>query len=353
MIRPSRYILRMVLFLVVIGGLTLPLGPGLMTAFLFNPVLNGLVLGVFLIGILINFRHVILLGPEVEWVDSIRRGAPISSDRLGLLGPISRMIDADVIGISLSPVTARSLLDSLASRLDEQRELARYFIGLLIFLGLLGTFWGLSRTVGSMGEIIRSLSLSDGDANAAFEHLKSGMEAPLGGMGMAFSTSLFGLAGSLIVGFLDLQAGQAQNTFFNGLEEWLAGKTDLSADSVPMAATPSAPAFTQALLERTAERMDQMVQILLRSEESRGQTNAVMADLAKKIGTLSELIRVQQQDVGRFNESSAQIQPLLTRLVDETVQSKQQVVSELQGEIRAMARVIASQDELHRSQKRE
>ena len=355
MTRPNRYILRMALFLVIIGALVAPLAPGLMNAFFFNPTLNGVVLGVFVIGAAINFRQVILLGPEVQWMDGMRRQIPLSSRAPRLLAPIARMMGDGVEEISLSAVTLRSVLDSLASRLDEQRDLARYFVGLLIFLGLLGTFWGLSHTVGSMGEVIRSLSLAGGDANSAFEHLKAGMEAPLGGMGMAFSTSLFGLAGSLIVGFLDLQAGQAQNDFFNELEEWLAGRTDLTSGMAPSNSAPvadPAPAYTHALLERTAERLDQLTQALVRSEDSRVQTSALMAEMAKRMASLSDVIKAQQHDVGRFNEASAQIQPLLSRLVDETTHGRQQITAEIQGEVRALARVLASQDELRRAQDR-
>ena len=341
MTQPNRYILRMAAFLVIIAGLISPLAVGLMDSFQYNPGLNGLVVGIFLVGVFINFRQVWMLGPEVQWLDGVRKHMPTTSDQLRLLAPFANMIGGGLDSVNLSAVTLRSLLDSLAARLDEQRDLGRYFVGLLIFLGLLGTFWGLSHAVGSMGEVIRSLTLGGDDASAAFEKLKSGMEAPLGGMGMAFSTSLFGLAGSLILGFLDLQAGQAQNTFFNELEEWLAGQTLLDADPLPPAPVDLAPvAYIHALLERAAERLDGLAQSMVLAEQGRQQSLELMDAIAHRLGLLADLVRADQALVARLGESEMQIQPLLSRLVDETVRNREHVVSELQGEIRMLARSL-------------
>ena len=344
MTRPNRFILRMALFLVIIGGIISPLAEGLWNAFQYNPGLNGLVVGIFLVGVVINFRQVWMLGPEVEWLDGVRKHMPSTSDQLRLLAPLANMIGGGLDSVSMSAVTLRSLLDSLASRLDEQRDTGRYFVGLLIFLGLLGTFWGLSHAVGSMGEVIRSLSLGGGDANEAFEKLKSGMEAPLGGMGMAFSTSLFGLAGSLILGFLDLQAGQAQNAFFNELEEWLAGQTELGGDAVSAAPAPvaaAAPAYIHALLERTAERLDDLGKAMTAAEQGRLQTLELMDNIAHRLGVMADLVRADQALVARLGEAEMQVQPLLARLVDETVKNREHVVTQIQGEIRLLARTLA------------
>ena len=227
MIRPTRYLLRMAAFLVLVAALAALLHEGLMAAFSHNPALNGLLLGVFVAGIVLNFRQVMLLTPEVEWLDNWRKGQPALSGRLRLLAPMAGMLGERQGRVSLSAMALRSVLDSIAARLEEQRDLSRYVVGLMIFLGLLGTFWGLSQTVGSVGEVIASLAVGSADPAAAFEGLKAGMSKPLAGMGTAFSTSLFGLAGSLALGFLDLNAGQAQNAFYNELEEWLAGQTRL------------------------------------------------------------------------------------------------------------------------------
>lgn len=345
MTRPSRFILRMALFLVAIGAAIAPLTPGLLSAFQYNPGLNGLVIGIFVAGVAINFRQVFLLKPECQWLDSLRRRTTASSERLRLLAPLANMVGDDIEHVSLSAVTLRSLLDSISARLDEQRDLGRYFVGLLIFLGLLGTFWGLSHAVGSMGEVIRSLSLSGGDASAAFEKLKSGMEAPLGGMGMAFSTSLFGLAGSLILGFLDLQAGQAQNAFFNELEEWLAGQTQLGGPATAQTPSPSSVASTaylHALLERAGERLDELGMAMVTTETARQQTHALMEAITHRLTLLADLIRADQTLVARIGENEMQLQPLMSRLIDETIKSREHVVTQLQAEFRLLARTLSA-----------
>lgn len=348
MTRPSRFILRMAVFLVAIGAAIAPLAPGLLSAFQYNPGLNGLVVGIFIAGIAINFRQVFLLKPECEWLDGLRRQTMPSGDRLRLLAPLANMLGDDMDRVSISAVTLRSLLDSISARLDEQRDLGRYFVGLLIFLGLLGTFWGLSHAVGSMGQVIRSLTLAGGDASAAFEKLKSGMEAPLGGMGMAFSTSLFGLAGSLILGFLDLQAGQAQNAFFNELEEWLAGQTQLGGPATAAPPSPSSVASTaylHALLERASERLDELGKAMIVTEQSRQETHHLMEAMTHRLGTVADLIRADQSLIARMGETDMQVQPLMTRLVDETIKSREYVVSELQAEFRLLARTLSASDE--------
>ncbi len=349
MTRPSRFILRMALFLVAVAAAISPLAPGLVSAFQYNPGLNGLVIGIFAAGIAINFRQVFLLKPECVWLDNMRRRTTSSSERLRLLAPLANMIGDDIDHVSMSAVTLRSLLDSISTRLDEQRDLGRYFVGLLIFLGLLGTFWGLSHAVGSMGEVIRSLTLGGGDASAAFEKLKSGMEAPLGGMGQAFSTSLFGLAGSLILGFLDLQAGQAQNAFFNELEEWLAGQTQLGSPSAPPAAPTAvaSAAYLHALLERAGERLDELGQAMVATENARQQTHQLMEAITHRMTLLADLIRADQTLVARIGENELQLQPLITRLIDETIKNREHVVTQLQAEFRLLAKTLSAPKDDH------
>ena len=196
----------------------------------------------------------------------------------------------------------RSLLDGIASRLDESRELSRYMTGLLIFLGLLGTFWGLLKTVGAVSDVIGSMSVGSGDLNALFEQLKSGLAKPLAGMGTAFSASMFGLSGALVLGFLDLTAGQAQNRFFNELEEWLAGLTRLSSGALAEG-DGSVPVYVQALLEQTAENMENLQRILQRGEDSRAQANQAVLALTEHIATLSDTMRTSQQLMLRIAEA--------------------------------------------------
>ncbi len=366
--RPRQYLLRMAAFLTAVLVVAVLLAPGLAHAFLANPGLNGLILGVFLVGVVLNFRQVLLLKPEVEWLESWRRGQPASSGgKLRLLGPMAGMLGERQGRMSLSAMGLRSVLDSIAARLDESRELARYFVGLLIFLGLLGTFWGLSRTVGSIGDVIGTLSVTGADAGLAFEKLKAGLEAPLGGMGTAFSTSLFGLAGSLVLGFLDLQAGQAQNAFYNELEEWLAGQTRLGGATLANEGEQAVPAYIQALLEQTADSLDELQRIMARGEESRISTNANIRSLTDRLSTLTDHMKAEQALMIKLGEAQLDMRPLLARiaegsqgldessrnhirnmdvgvarLVEETARGHDELIAELRSEFKLLARTIAA-----------
>jgi hypothetical protein len=209
----------------------------------------------------------------------------------------------------------RSLLDGIASRLDESRELSRYMTGLLIFLGLLGTFWGLLKTVGAVSEVIGSMSVGTGDVNILFEQLKSGLVKPLAGMGTAFSASMFGLAGALVLGFLDLTAGQAQNRFYNELEEWLAGLTRLSS-GILSEGDSSVPVYVQALLEQTAENMEALQRVLTRGEDRSAQMAQAIGALVERLGGLSDTMRANQQLMLKIAESQATLAPALQRFTD-------------------------------------
>ena len=192
----------------------------------------------------------------------------------------------------------RHLLDSISARLDENRDISRYLIGLLIFLGLLGTFWGLTETIGAVGRVITGLSVGEGDLVAVFDELKAGLAAPLGGMGTAFSASLFGLAGSLILGFLDLQATQAQNSFYNELEEWLSGLTRLtSADARPRRQRRSIPAYVQGMLEQTAENLDNLQRTVAR-RGGPATVHAGLIALTERLSSLGDQIATEQALLG-------------------------------------------------------
>src|ERR1700744_2418351 len=301
MTRPSGYLIRMLIFLAVVGAVAAVLSPVLVTAFYNNPVLNSLILLILLLGILWNLNQVLRLRPEVRWLETYQtsrsRLAALPSPKL--LAPMASMLslrDTRDNGrhFTLSTGAMRSLLDGLASRLDESRELSRYMTGLLIFLGLLGTFWGLLKTVTSVADVIGSMSMGNGDMNLMFEQLKSGLARPLAGMGTAFSASMYGLAGALVLGFLDLTAGQAQNRFFNELEEWLAGLTRLSSGALSEG-EGSVPVYVQALLEQTAENMDAMQRVLGRDEDSRNQVNQAILTLNERLATLGDTLRHNQQ----------------------------------------------------------
>src|SRR5579884_2567709 len=250
MSRSRRFLIRMILFLGLVAALAAALGPALIRAFLGNPAVNGVILGILLSGIAYIFRQVLLLDPAAQWIESFRRNEAENRTPPRLLAPLARMLGASMGGrVSLSPSSLQTLLDVISSRLAETRETSRYMIGVLVFLGLLGTFYGLLETVRSVGGVLGGLGLGGGDPAHAFAALKAGLKSPLAGMSTAFSASLFGLAGSLVLGFLDLQAGQAQNRFYNELEEWLSSNTRLSSGALGAEGDTPVPVYVQALLE--------------------------------------------------------------------------------------------------------
>ena len=226
---PGVFLLRMTIFLILVGFIAAVLFEQLQRSLLTNPGLNGLILGVLFLGIVYAFRQVIRLYPEIRFVNAFRISDPglSSGPDPKLLAPMAHMLRDRKGTLSLSTTSMRTIMDSIGSRLDEARDTGRYLVGLLVFLGLLGTFWGLLDTITSVSKAIATLDTKSTESAAVFDDLKAGLAAPLRGMGTAFSSSLLGLAGSLIIGFLELQASQAQNRFYNELEEWLSGITDL------------------------------------------------------------------------------------------------------------------------------
>ena len=329
MTRPTRFLWRMAGFLVAVAVVAGLLGRFLLTAFENNPGLNSFILLVLLLGIIWNLRQVARLTPEVVWLETWQtaraRIAGLPSPQL--LAPMASMLAAresrggdGLRRFTISAPAARSLLDSLASRLDESRELSRYMTGLMIFLGLLGTFWGLLQTVGAVSDVIAGMSVGSGDLNAMFEQLKSGLARPLRGMGTAFSASMFGLAGALVLGFLDITAGQAQNRFFNELEEWLAGLTHLSS-GVLAEGEGSIPVYVQALLEQTAENMENLQRILVRGEDGRRESNQAVLSLTERVGALSDAMRTNHQLMLRIAENQSTLGPALQRLGDHRADS--------------------------------
>ncbi len=370
MASPQTYVIRMAIFVGVVIGLCAILFVPLQRAFSANVPLNGLILGVLLLGIIYNFRQVLMLSPEVHWIERFRRRSPTLSETRPprLLAPMATMLGERRDSLSLSTLAMRSLLDGIASRLDESRDLSRYTIGLLIFLGLLGTFWGLLETVSSVGDVISDLSVEGGDIAAMFANLKGGLEAPLSGMGTAFSSSLFGLAGSLVLGFLDLQAGQAQNRFYNELEEWLSSLTRLSSGALPGDGDGSVPVYVQALLEQTAESLENLQRTLARGEERNIASNNSLIDLSEKLGALGDQMRAEQTLLLSLGENQMELKNILellsnggvgamdeatkshirnvdlhmARLLEEMTAGREDMVQQLRSEIKLLARTIAA-----------
>jgi hypothetical protein len=307
---PRIYLVRMLTFLILCALLVIILHRQIWVAFLANPGLNGLIIGVLVIGILLSFRQVLRLFPEVAWVNGFRLADPgLAVERSPtLLAPMAVILGDRRGGMALSTPAMRGILDSIASRLDEARDTSRYMTGLLVFLGLLGTFWGLIETVGSVGKVIEGLKVG-GDAAAMFDSLRDGLAAPLGGMGISFSSSLFGLAGSLILGFLDLQTSQAQNRFYTELEDWLA--TTVRDRGVEI--RPGQPITAMGSEVRIA--FDRLREAIGEVGSNKAATNA-MANLAEAIQGLVHHMRNEQQMLRDWVEGQAEQQREVRRLLE-------------------------------------
>lgn len=385
MTHPRRFLVRMAMFLAIVvaaaGAVYLPLA----SAFMANAALNGLILGVFVLGMAYNMRQVIQLGPELTWIEGFRSKsqqtagiAPVSTASKApprLLAPLAAMI-GDRDELKLSAMALRSVLDGIAARLDEQRDISRYTIGLLVFLGLLGTFWGLLDTLDAIRGVIVNIRVGGGDISGVFDELKAGLEAPLRGMGTAFSSSLFGLAGSLVLGFLDLQTGQAQNRFYTELEDWLSSSARLSGGTLNVEGEQTVPAYVEALLEQTAESLENLQRTMARGEETRIQTSDALGQLTDKMSTITDFMRTEQVIMQKLAETHMELKPALeaiagagglsggggamddstrshirnidlavTRMVEETRTGREDVVSQMRSEIKMLARTIAGRGE--------
>ena len=319
MTRPVRYLLRMAVFLAVVGAVAAFLHAQLAQAFANAPILNSIIVVVLLLGIAENIRQVMMLYPEVAWIRGFQAEAHIPGStlrRIRLLAPMAAMLGERRSGrLQLSATATRAVLDGISSRLEESRDLSRYLVGLLIFLGLLGTFWGLLETVSAVSGVIAGLSGST-DVSTLFNDLQSGLKAPLSGMGTAFGTSLFGLAGSLVVGFLDLQSGQAQNRFYNELEEWLSGVTRLGGGGPVGDGDQSVPAYIQALLEQTADNLENFQRTVQQAEQGRQGANAALVVLGERMTQLTEEMRAERDVVARLAEAQLELRPALQRFAE-------------------------------------
>lgn len=342
MSNPRRVLPWMLAFLVAVGALALLLGPQLADIFAANPFFNGVILLVLAAGIVVNLRQVLLLGQDADWIEGFRRSDPERRQAVKprLLAPMARMLAGRERGRgALSAHSMRALLDGVQLRMEESRDLSRYLIALAVFLGLLGTFWGLLATIRSVADIIGSLDAGN-DALAMFGALKENLREPLGGMATSFSTSLFGLSSSLVIGFLDLQAGHAQNRFHNELEDWLSGMTRLSSGALAEG-EGTVPAYVGALLEQTADGLDRMQRALDASGHEREALGPHLAALGEQLARINERLgrdaRAQQEATEAQDELRAVLRQLAAR-----PDGSQQLAEDLRHELRLLSRTLAA-----------
>ncbi|WP_340149249.1 hypothetical protein [uncultured Sneathiella sp.] len=372
--KPRRYLIRMAIFIAIAIAITAFLYPQIQTAFFANPLLNGLIIFVLLFGIAFIFRQVFMLSGEVNWTHTLRRleSTQPTARPPRLLAPLATIIHDSKGPVRLSAMTMNTLLDSVSARLDEGRDISRYLINVLVFLGLLGTFWGLLETVDSVGGAISTLNVGGGgDFARIFDELKLGLEKPLSGMAVAFSSSLFGLSGSLILGFLDMQAGQAQNRFYTDLEEWLTSITRFtsSGSSIVSDGDQSVPAYVHALLEQTGESLNNLQRTLARNEDKRGSAENSLISLSERLAALTDQMRTEQDLMVRLAENQTELKPVLeriaksgetagldqasrnhlrnldvhmVRLLEESADGRDHVVQEIRSDIKLLTRTIAA-----------
>jgi len=304
---PRIFLIRMLVFVILVGLIGFVLHKQIEVAFMANPGLNALILGVEAIGIILSFRQVLRLYPEIAWVNNFRLADPsLAVDRPPiLLAPMAAILGSRVGRMAMSSQLMRGMLDSIATRLDEARDISRYMTGLLVFLGLLSTFWGLIETVSSVGGVIQGLKASD-DSGSMFDSLRDGLAAPLSGMGISFSSSLFGLAGSLVLGFLDLQSSQAQNRFYTELEDWLS--TTVYDQAAEPGMSVGVTGEVRSAIDRLRDAVDHV--------EAGKSSSAAMANLAEAIQGLVHHMRTEQQMIRDWVDSQAAQQREIKKLLE-------------------------------------
>ncbi|GJD35868.1 MotA/TolQ/ExbB proton channel family protein [Methylobacterium aerolatum] len=309
--QPGIYLTRMVIFLALVGFLAFILYRQIVPAFSANPGLNGLILGVLLIAVIVAFAQVFRLSREVAFVNAVAAGEAPRNNH-DLLRPLQNAVVARAGNVAVPGTTL--LLDTIAARLDEGRELLRYIAGILILLGLLGTFWGLIDTLSAVGGVIKGMR-GGGDAGVMFDELKSGLAVPLSGIGLAFSASLFGLASSLVTGFLDLQAGQAHGRFHNELQDWLMA-VGPAPEATPAAAPAAALAPAATLpTQELKDAIDRLTAIVADGGGNRVATQA-MTNLAEGIQGLVQHMRAEQQMIRDWVEAQASRERELKQVLD-------------------------------------
>jgi len=341
MTKPTQVLIWMLGFLAAVAALATLLAARLLQNFEANPFFNSVILAVLVFGIGVNLRQVFMLAREVEWIEAFKRSPPDRPlAKPKLLAPMARMFAGrERAKFSLSAPSLRSILDSVYLRLEESRDLSRYLVGLAIFLGLLGTFWGLLVTIRSVAEIIGSLGVGS-DPTAMFNQLKENLKLPLSGMSTSFSTSLFGLASSLVLGFLDLQAGHAQNRFYNELEEWLSGMTKLSSGTLQAEGEASVPAYVQALLEQTADGLERMQRALTESERERRASGTQLGELNTQLARLADLLSRESREIRGMAETQEELKSVLKTLAG--APNGTHLSDELRSELRLLSRTIAA-----------
>jgi hypothetical protein len=362
--QPVRQIVMMLIVLGLTVAVAVLIAPQLMPIFRATPYLKIFIVLVFFVGVAATFWQVVTLISAVNWIEGFALDRPghefTKAPRL--LAPLAAMLSGRHARRSLTSTSTRSILETVATRIEEQRDLTRYLISLLIFLGLLGTFYGLATVVPAVVDTIRSLAPQENQsAVQGFDALMRGLEGQLGGMGTAFGSSLLGLSGSLVVGLLELFASHAQNRFYRELEEWLSSITKIGIAGVePEEALTAANVL--AVIGQTSEQIDQLREVVetntVRSAETEARLGELVAILAAPKpentvdNTLLERIAQAQERVARLLESRdaeaggidaetrarlRSIDTQVLRILDDLASGRQDLVTEIRQDIAGLA----------------
>ncbi|MAE48540.1 MAG: biopolymer transporter ExbB [SAR116 cluster bacterium] len=336
MTNPHRYLIRMLVFLLMVGAIAGLLYAPLFRAFMGNPALNGVILGALLLGIIYSFRQILRLDPERRWLMNVQKSGKLDSRQVKpvLLATVYAMLADQRQESQLSALSLRSVLDGVAARLDEGREISRYMIGLLVFLGLLGTFWGLLQTIGAVGAVVGSIDTASTDFEAMMQQLKGGLDAPLSGMSTAFSSSLFGLAGSLILGFLDLQLGQAMGRFFNELEDWLSAFARFN--DRPDTTDMNTGALATGMSQEAARALIHLGNAIAAGEDNRNRVLEQLGNVNMTLAALNEALT----DDRRLREQLAQLNAGIAQLSADLADDRGKANAAVSAELRTLSNAI-------------
>ncbi len=363
--QPVRQISSMLIALALVAAGLVLAYPTFRAIFLTNPWLNGAISAFFVLGVLACFRQVVALMRSVGWIEAFARDPRDTGPAPALLLPLATLLRSRGARMQLSPGSSRSILESVGQRIEEDREITRYLSNTLIFLGLLGTFYGLATTVPALVETIRSLNPADDESGAAiFGRLQAGLEAQLGGMGTAFSSSLLGLAGSLVVGLLELFATHGQNRFYRELEEWLSTITRIGYSSGDEGGATEESGVSQ-VVDRLADQIEALNVALRRSDEVRSRDEAQLGALASALTQLAErleggengasldrLVSGQERliaaverdiDVAAESETRMRLRSMdiqLLRILEEISAGRQEVIADLRIELASLGRAL-------------
>lgn len=366
MTRPQAARMTMTIFSVAMLLLCILVHNGIYQAFSSNPIFNTGILITLLLGMVAAYRQIGRIDSSVKWIHGFKGSQGAPSEPPFLLVPIASVLQKNDSMPYIGATSLRAMLDGVFTRVDESRDLSRYLMNVLILLGLLGTFWGLLQTVGGIGSVIGSLSLGEGDLKLVFDRFKDGLQKPLVGMGISFSASLFGLASSLVLGFLDLQTGRAQNVFCCELEEWLGRRSAISESTFSHTAPPAS--YQEAIVVTLTEQLERLQRTMRQQFDLQSVEQGNIRALSETVFALSDNLKSHNVLLAKLTQLQNETTPAIAQLTDvvqrsnaahveehvrnvdlslrdialQLAQSSSNHTSELRDELRIIARLLAS-----------